>query len=158
MHQEVLFRDAAQQQDQLAQHQFGHGAGVGIGGVEDGDTLFHGGLELDLVGADAEAADGDQLVGRFQHFLGDLGARADADEVGVLDLLDQGVFVQGRLQVLDVGVTVGLEHVQGVLVHAFQQQETDLGLVERELAHGHPRRVTGPPTAAGRKNKARMLP
>src|SRR3954452_14768415 len=36
--------------------------------------------QIDLVGADAEAADGEKLVGRFQHLIGDLGARADAEQ------------------------------------------------------------------------------
>jgi hypothetical protein len=142
----------------LAQHQFGHGTGVGVRRVEDRNTLLHRGLEFDLIGADAEAADGDQLVGGGQHLFGDLGAGADADEMGVFDLFDQGVFIQRSFQVLDIGVAVGLEHVQCVLVHAFQQQETDLGLVERELAHGHPHRVADRPTELGRKNKPRMLP
>ncbi|MNJ46667.1 hypothetical protein D3C77_418020 [compost metagenome] len=70
----VLLGDAAQQQQYLPEHQFGHGAGVGEGGVEDGNAAYVGGIQRDLVGADAEAADGDQLAGGIQHLLGDLGA------------------------------------------------------------------------------------
>src|SRR5690606_7673815 len=98
--------------------------------------------------ADAEAADGDQLLGGVEHVGGQLGARADADEVHVGDLRLQLVAGQGGLQVRDVGVTGGLQGVDGVLVHAFQQKELDLALVERGLAH----RSTCGPTKSVRKS------
>ncbi len=85
----VLLRDAAQQQDGLGQHQFGHRTGVGVRCVEDGDATLAGCCQVDLVGADAEAADGDQFLGAVEDFLGQLGARADADEVGIGDLFLQ---------------------------------------------------------------------
>ncbi len=107
----VLFRDAAQQQDGLGQHQLGHRAGVGIGGVEHGDAALAGGVQVDLVGADAEAADGDQLLGAVEHLGGQLGTRADANEVGVGDLGLQLVVGQRALEVLDVGVAGGLQGV-----------------------------------------------
>ncbi|MCY1172855.1 hypothetical protein D9M73_129990 [compost metagenome] len=132
----VLLRDAAQQQDGLGQHQFGHRTGVGVRGVEHRDAALAGGVQVDLVGADAEAADGDQLLGAVEDFLGQLGTRTDADEVSVGDLFLQLVTRQRALQVLDVGVASGLQGVHGVLVDTFEKKELDLALVERgRLAH-----------------------
>ena len=70
----TLFGNTAQQQQDFTQHQFGDGAGVGEGGVEDGNATHLGGLEVDLIGTDAEAADGDQLARRVQYLLSQLGA------------------------------------------------------------------------------------
>ena len=52
------------------QYQFGHGAGVEKGRP----GCARGRRRGDLVGADAEVADGHQLGGGIQHLLGDLGA------------------------------------------------------------------------------------
>ncbi len=131
----VLGRDAAQQQDGLGQHQLGDRTGVGIGRVEHSDAALAGGLQVDLVGADAEAADGDQLLGAVEHLFGELGARADADEVGVGDLFLELGIRQGAGDVLDVAVTRGLQDIHGGLVDAFQEKEADLALVEGSLAH-----------------------
>ena len=59
--------DAAQQHDDLADDEFGDAAGVGERRVEHRNAEPLGRVEIDLVGADAEAADGDQPVGRLEH-------------------------------------------------------------------------------------------
>jgi hypothetical protein len=133
----VLLRDAAQQQDGFGEHQFGHRTGVGVGRVEHCDAALASSIQVDLVGTDAEAADGDQLLGRIEDLFGELGARADADEVNVGNLLLQLLGGQRALEVLDVGVAGRLEGVDGVLVHAFEKKKLDLALVERGLAHLH---------------------
>jgi hypothetical protein len=51
------------QHDRLGDHQFGHAAGVGIGRVEHRDAGQLGRVQVDLVGADAEAAHRDQALG-----------------------------------------------------------------------------------------------
>ena len=58
--------DPAQQHDDLADHQLGHAAGVGERRVEDRDAAAARGVEVDLVGADREAADRDQPVGGLE--------------------------------------------------------------------------------------------
>ncbi|KAG1313018.1 hypothetical protein G6F62_014164 [Rhizopus arrhizus] len=63
----VLLRDATGQHDRLGDHQLGHAAGVGIGGVEYRDAGQLGRVQVDLVGADAEAAHCDQPLGLGQH-------------------------------------------------------------------------------------------
>src|SRR5690554_2122229 len=90
----VLFRHAAQQDDRLGQHQLGYGAGVGVGRIEYGNTAFSGSLQVYLVGTDAEAAHGNQLLRRFEHLAGQLGAGADTDEVSIAHLFDQLFFGQ----------------------------------------------------------------
>jgi hypothetical protein len=82
----VFLRDAAQQQDRFGQNQFRHGTGVGVRGVEHGDTALAGSTQVNLVGADAETADRDQLLRVIEDLFGQLGARTNADEVSVSDL------------------------------------------------------------------------
>ena len=131
----VLLRDAAQQQDGLAQHQLGYRTGVRVGRVEYRDATLAGRIQVNLVGADAEAAHRNQLLGAVEDLGGQLGARADADEVSVGDLLFQLVIGQCAFEVLDVAVAGSLQRVDSVLVHAFEKKELDLALVERGLAH-----------------------
>ncbi len=107
----ILLGNAAQQQNGLGQYQFGDRTGVGVWGVEHRDAAFASGIEVDLVGADAEAADGDQLLRRVEDFLGKLGARTNADEMSIRDLRLQLVTGQRRLEVFDVRITGGLEGV-----------------------------------------------
>lgn len=121
--------------DRLGQYQLSHRAGVRVGRVEHGDTAFAGGVEVDLVGADAEAADRDQFLRAVEDLFGQLGAGANADEVRIGDPFLQLVAGKRGLEVLDVGVAGGLQRVHGVLVDTFEKKELDLALVERGLAH-----------------------
>lgn len=121
--------------DGFGQYQFGYRTGVGVWRVEHGDTALAGSFQVDLVGADAEAANGDQFLGAVEDLFGQLGARTDADEVGICDLFLQLGFRQRTSEVFDVGVAGGLEGIDRVLVHTFKKKEPDLALVERSLAH-----------------------
>ena len=49
--------NAAHQADDVADHQFHHGTGVGIRGVEHADAMLARIIEIHLIGADAEASD-----------------------------------------------------------------------------------------------------
>ncbi|MNZ98931.1 hypothetical protein D3C78_1182370 [compost metagenome] len=131
----VLLRDAAQQQDRFGQHQLRYGTGVGVRRVEHGNAALACSVQVDLVGADAEATDGDQFLGTVEDLFGQLGTRTDADEVGISDLFLEFCFRQRASEVLDVGVAGGLEGIDRVLVHTFKKKEPDLALVERSLAH-----------------------
>jgi hypothetical protein len=80
--QRVLLRDAAHQHHDLGEHQLGDAARVGEGRVEHRDAAARRGGQVDLVGADAEAADRDQPGRRLEHRRSvELGARADAEDV-----------------------------------------------------------------------------
>ncbi len=131
----VLLGNAAQQQDRFGQHQLGNGAGVGVRCVEHGNAALASRVEVDLVGADTEAAHGDEFLRVIEEFLGQLGAGANADEVGIGDLFLQLGIRQGFGVVLDVDVPGGLEDVDCGLVDAFEKKELDLALIERSLAH-----------------------
>jgi hypothetical protein len=54
-------RELTRERDDLANDEFGDGARVGERRVEDGDTLLGRAVEVDLVRADAEAADNKEL-------------------------------------------------------------------------------------------------
>ena len=132
-----LLRDPAQQHDGFRQHQFGDAAGIGIGRVEYRDAGQLGGFEVDLVGADAEAADRQQAPGLGQHLGGQLGARADADEMRIGDRLAQFVLGQ-RLGVGDdVAVAGGAEGLDGIRADAFEQQDLDVLLRIRGFLGRH---------------------
>jgi len=135
MAQRVPLRDAAQQHDGLGDHQLGHAAGVGVGRVEHRDAQPLGLGQVDLVGADAEAAGGDQLAGMAQHLAGELGARAQAHDVGVGDAFQQGRLGQRLLVVFDIRVAGALEHFHRGATHALQQQHLDVLPGKRGL-HG----------------------
>jgi len=49
------------QRNDLADDQFGNGPRVGKGGVEDADTVASGIIEIDLVRADAETANNNEV-------------------------------------------------------------------------------------------------
>jgi hypothetical protein len=89
-----------------------------------------------LVGADAETADGHQPPGGGDGGGVELGARADAEHVHVLQRRRQLVTLQRVAQRGDVVVAGLAEVVHGGRMHALQQQDPDLVAVERSLAHG----------------------
>jgi hypothetical protein len=72
-----------------------------------------------------------------EHVGGQLGARADAQEVHVGDLCLQLRVGQRARQRLDVGVAGGAQHLHGRGMDTFEQEELDLAFVERGFAaHG----------------------
>ncbi len=147
----ILLRDAAHQQDRFGDHQFGHAAGIGIGRVEHRDAQRLGRIQIHLVGADAEAADADQALGFGQHFGVELGARADADEVGLGDASLQLVLGQRFLVDVDLGIAGGVERLDRAAADAFEQKDADVLLGERGLLHGVA-------LAGGERDYARIRP
>jgi hypothetical protein len=63
----VFLRYAAQQQNDFGQCQLSHRTGIGVGRIEYRNTGTGCGIQIDLIGADAETADGDQFGGLFQN-------------------------------------------------------------------------------------------
>ena len=94
-----------------------------------------GRAQVDLVGADAEAADRQQVRGSVEHLLGDLGVGPDAEQGHVVEGLDQLV-LRERLRAQLHLEAAALEHVDGGGVDVLQEQ----GL--------HVVRLCGPPGAA----------
>ncbi len=122
----VSFRDTAQQQQQFANYQLRHGTGVGERRVKDRDTAFGGSVQVDLVGADAEAANSNQLFCRGNHVFSQVGTGSQANEVGITDGGFQLFRVQRTFVKFDVGVTRRTKAIKRFLVHALDQQEFNL--------------------------------
>ena len=130
-----FLRDAAHQHDRFGDDQFGHAAGIGVGRVEHRDAGALGGGQVDLVGADAERADGDQLAGVGQRVGIQAGARADADDVRLAQFGDEGVGRERLVEAADVAVAGIGEGLGGAVADAFQQQHADVGFGEGSGGH-----------------------
>ncbi len=130
-----LVPDPAHQHDDLAHHQFGDAAGIAVRRVEHRNAESAGHGQVDLIGADAEAADGHQLVGFPQHLFRKLGARADAKHVDAGQPFDQVLFIQRLGQAGDVGIAVIGQIGDGVIVNPLEQKDRDLFLGERQFRH-----------------------
>jgi hypothetical protein len=70
---------------------FGRRADVAFWCICDDHAVVGGGLDVDVVDADARAADDDEIFGGFEDRLVDIGARADDQCVGVGDRIEQFV-------------------------------------------------------------------
>src|SRR5690606_11798106 len=86
--------------------ELGGGDGVARGGVHHDDTALGGGLDIDIVHADAGAANDLEQRRGGQHLLGDLGLGTHGDGVHVFD----------QLQNLFRGRAVGLDHFKARLL------------------------------------------
>ena len=101
--------NAAQQQNSLGQHQFGHRAGVRKRRIEHRNTAFTGGVQVNLVGANAKAADRRQLVGTSENVSGELGAGTNPDEMRIGNFGQQRRALQRAADAFDVAVAGGLQ-------------------------------------------------
>jgi hypothetical protein len=96
----VGLRDVAGEREQQRHRVLGGGDDVGLRRVGDDDPPLGGGLHVDVVDADAGAADGLQLRGALEDVGGELGRGADedavvlADAVEVVALLDVEVLLE----------------------------------------------------------------
>ncbi len=124
--------DPAQQDDDLADHEFGHAARIGERRVEHRNAAPARGVEVDLVGADAETSDRDQAVGGGENIGSDLGARTDAEQMHALDGLLERIAFERLGQARHVGIAGSLDQLRGAVVDAFEEQDPDLVLGERE--------------------------
>lgn len=69
--------------DDLGNDKLSDTARVGEGGVEDGDTILGGKLEVDLVGTNTEAADDEEVCGLTEDLLGELCLGSDTNDLDV---------------------------------------------------------------------------
>jgi hypothetical protein len=122
----VRFRNAAQQQQQFANHQLRHGTGVGERGVKDRNTAFGGSIQVNLVGTDAEAADSHQLFRRGNNIFSQVSTGSQANEVGITDGRFQLFGIERAFVKFDVGVTCRTKAIDCFLMHALDQQEFNL--------------------------------
>ncbi len=83
LHGGVGLRNLAGQGHKHGKGQFGGGNGVAAGGVHHDDAALGGGIDIDIVHADAGAADDAEIGGGGDDLLGDLGLGADDHGVNV---------------------------------------------------------------------------
>jgi hypothetical protein len=135
----VLLRNAAHQQHGLGNHQLGHAAGVGERRVEyrNAQAVLAAARSIWLVPMQNAPMAIQSLRACVEHALGQLRARADADEVRFGDARLQLVLFQRFGVKLDIGVARLLEGLHCALADAFQQQHADVLTRKRGfLAHG----------------------
>ena len=115
---------AAQQHHDLGEGEFRDAASVAEGAVEDGHAAVRGGVEIDLVRADAEAADRGERRRGGEHRGVELRARSDAEEVGTGDRVGERVALErsGDRIDLDAG---GPQCVRRRGMHAFEEHGSD---------------------------------
>lgn len=75
--------ELAGEDNNLADDQLGHGAGIAERGVEHAYSVACGVLEVDLVGADAETPNDDEIFGGTEDSGGEFGFGADANDMDV---------------------------------------------------------------------------
>ena len=105
------------------------------GALKTGTPFLLRGGEIHLVGADAEAADADQLFGFFEDLGGQLRGGADADECRFTDGGQELLFRQRLRVVFDVFVAVVAEGVHCAGIDAFKEQNVDFVFIERCCFH-----------------------
>jgi hypothetical protein len=125
--------------DDLGYDELGHGTRVGEGRVEDRDASFCSGDQIDLVYADTEAPDNEELGnasdmstgdpasiwaslrylgGSLYDSFGDLGLAANADGVVLADPLNEVVLIQRLCMVID-SPAIGFKCFDSVLADVF---------------------------------------
>ena len=137
MHRLIACHQAAQQADDFCQYQFGDRARVGIGGVKHRNAKQLCRLQRHLIGADTKAADRFQMRRRLQHLGGELGARADADHVCILQGFRQRRAFQRRRTQLNAGKPRLFQRGNRVRVDAFKQQNARIVIQHVQLSIFH---------------------
>jgi FAD/FMN-containing dehydrogenase len=149
----VLLGDAAQQQDHLREGQLRHAARVRERRVEHRHGPFPGHGQLHLVGADAEAAHGEQPRRGAEHVRRELRAGADAQDVHVLERIGERRAGQGVRELFDLTVSRVAEDLLGPGMDALEEQDPD-AVAGEGRAGGHLRT----PVLAGRCGRRAMVP
>ncbi len=137
--------ELAGQHHDLREDHLGDRARVGERRVEHRDAVRVRRLEVDLVGADAEAPEREQAARGLERRALHLGLAADAEHVHVGDVRRELLALERVLERLDLE-PLGLEELDGALVDSLEQQHLDLVLGERSRAHG-PRELARAPSA-----------
>ena len=119
----------------LRENQLGDASGVGEGRIEYGNTKAVRGLQIDLVCADTEATDAEQMLGRIQYLCRDLGLAAKANDVNIRDALDELGLAEGTCDHLHFEVVAPKKLSCGV-VDILEKENLDLVLRKRSYRFG----------------------
>mmetsp|Transcript_60942 Transcript_60942/g.172308 ORF Transcript_60942/g.172308 Transcript_60942/m.172308 type:complete len:456 (-) Transcript_60942:8-1375(-) len=135
VHRSSAVSDLPRQTHDVADDELCHAARVREGRVEHGDAIVLCSLQVDLIGADTEAGHRQELVAGFDDLLRDLRLAADAQDVQALDLHQQLLLRQRRLQSLHLETCV-LQHLDAPGRDTLEQEDLDLVLGEGQLLRG----------------------
>jgi hypothetical protein len=124
----IARRNSAEQQDNLRENQFRDAARIGEWRIEHRYATLLSGRDIHLIRPDAEAPDGYQLVFRLENGSRNLSRRPDAQDVTVPDCLNQLRFGECFLAIIDAGVTIGPERLNGARMDALEEENPDLFL------------------------------
>ena len=141
-HLEAALKVLPRERNDLGYDELCDGTRVGEGRIKDGDTGFRSGDQVDLIYADAEAPDDEELKGHtdeisapmetsvyqgeslphlrgsFYHPFGDLGLAANTNGVVCANMLDKIILAHRFCVVID-SPAIGLESFDGVLADVF---------------------------------------
>ena len=112
--------DASHQAYDVADHQFHHGTRVRIWCIEYSDAVLGGMVQVHLVRADAEAADGGQCGACIDDRSGHRGLGTYAKHVDTLERVDEFPFRERTLAGLHFE-SVGAKALRGEWMNVFQQ-------------------------------------
>ena len=113
--------DAAGEEKNFAEDHFDDAARAAVGRVENGDAAFGAGVEVELVGADAECADGRKIGGVREERRGDFRFGADAEDGDAGKFRAQSGFIEALWEGFDF-VSGAAETSCGVGVNVFKEQ------------------------------------
>lgn len=109
---------------------FGGGNGVAARGVHDDDAVFGGGFDIDVIDANASAADGFQVFGGFEDFGGDFGLAADDEGGNALEGFDELIFFETGFD-NDFEETARSEFIDTALRNGISDKDTKVSHKER---------------------------
>ena len=121
-------KDAPVQHHGLGNGQFRDAARVGERGVEHRDARVAGGIEIDLIGSDREAADRDQRAHAVERLCVETRARADAHHAGTFERFPERFAFESLGEPLDIGIAGASQRVDRCLRDALEQQNFDFFL------------------------------
>ena len=131
--------ELAREHDDLGDDELRDAARVRERRVEDRHAARVRRIEVDLVRADAEAADREKPPGVLapEHLFRHVRLRADAEDVDAIELRDELLGLEGLLQELDLERLL-LEEILRPRVDALEQEDLELVLRQR-VTHRRPR-------------------
>jgi len=96
------------QSDYLAYYEFGNTSRIAKRTVENSNSSLGCILQIDLIGADAKAADANQILSMLENILRQLGFRTYSDGLDIANLLNKLIFRKRSFMEFDLVINVAL--------------------------------------------------
>jgi hypothetical protein len=126
----TLGEDAAREEKNFAENDFHHAARAAVRRVENGDAGAGAGGQVDLVGADAEGADGDEFRGRGEDLGSDVRLGANAENGHAGEFTAESVFLETLRQGFNLA-TARAEARCGSGMEVFEKQDFGFRIFHR---------------------------